>query len=679
MQYRRSIYLISFLILTFLTYLPSLNNQFTNWDDPIYVLNNPVIKDFSFENIKKIFSEYCAGNYHPLTMLSLSLDYSLGKLAPLAYHCTNLILHLANTLLVFILVRQLFQKIEIAGIVSALFGVHTIHVESVAWISERKDVLYTFFFLFSLILYLRYLKEDKAKFYWFSLILFLLSILSKGMAVSLTINLIAIDFFLGRKLTDKKVIFEKVPFLLLSLIFGVLAIIAQKLDSNAEGITHYNIFLRLIFACYGFVNYFIKLILPVDLSPFYPYPVQNDLPFVFWICPFIALGLTGLVLYSLKKRKDIFFGFAFFLINVLLVLQILPVGRAIMADRYAYIPSIGFFIMIAGAYQWLTEKISALKTILMVILSAYAILLTILTYQYSRVWKDSISLWEHALKNYPSDIAYYNMGEAFDKLGKYQKSIEYYNKTISLNPGYVTAYNNRGVAQIALKNYNASMLDFSKAISLNPTLAGAYYNRGNLWSNFNNQRNAIADYSKAISIDTAYEDAYIHRANSWINLNNPRKALADYDKAISLNPFRSEAFNERGLIKRILKDYQGAMRDFNKAISLNPINADNYYYRGNVWIDIKHPEKAIDDYTKALSLAPSDPKILNNLGLTKKILKDYAGAMEDFNKAIQIDPSYVRVYVNRAELKDQLKDFEGANQDKEKAKSLLLMLKNRNK
>jgi protein O-mannosyl-transferase len=668
----KSFYLIPFLILvlTFLAYMPSLKNEFTNWDDPFYVINNSIIKDFSSGNIKRIFSEFCMGNYHPLTMLSLSLDYSFGKLDPESYHRTNLILHLANTFLVFIFAYLLFEKMEVAAIVSALFGAHTIHVESVAWISERKDVLYTFFFLFSLILYLRYIKKDNAKYYWLSLVLFLLSILSKGMAVSFAISLFAIDFFLGRKLTDKKVILEKIPFLILSLVFGIVAIIAQKLDPNAEGISDYNFFLRLIFACYGFVNYFVKLILPIDLSAFYPYPDQYHLSFIFWLCPFIALGITGLIFYSFRKRKDIFFGFVFFIINIFLVLQLLPVGRAIMADRYAYISSIGFFIIIAGTYQWLIEKNPALRKILIGFLSAYTILLSVLTYQHSKIWKDSFSLWEHAIKNYPSDAAYYNLGEAYHNLEKYPEAIENYSRAIALNPVYVKAYNNRGVAQIPFKKYEASMLDFNKAISIDPACAGAYFNRGNVWSNINQPEKALAEFSKAILIDTNYADAYYHRANTWIDLSRPDKALADYDKAVSFGLPHLELLNKRGLAKKILKDYSGAMRDFSQVILLDPAYAEAYYNRGNIWIDLKDPGKALADFNKALSFVPFDAKTLNNRGLIKMMLKDYQGAMEDFNKSISIDPFYVRAYANRAQLKYNLKDFSGSDQDEEKVRSL---------
>jgi protein O-mannosyl-transferase len=672
----KEFYLIPFfiLVLTFLAYLPSLKNQFTNWDDPLYVLNNSMIRNFSIENIGRIFSEYCVGNYHPLTMLSLSFDYAIGNLGPESYHRTNLILHLANTFLVFIFIYLLFQKMGMATIVSVLFGVHTIHVESVAWVSERKDVLYTFFFLFSLILYLRYVKEDKAKFYWFSLILFFLSILSKGMAVSFTISLIAIDFFLGRRLIDKKVMLEKIPFLILSIIFGIVAIIAQNLDPKVEDVSHHNIIFRIIFACYGFVNYMIKLILPIDLSTFYPYPDQHDLPFVFWLCPFIALGITGLIVYSLKKRKDIFFGFTFFLINVFLVLQLLPVGRAIMADRYTYIPSIGFFIMVAGTYKLLIQKNTALKPILIGVLAAYTIFLSTLTYKHSKVWRDSLTLWTYTIKDHPSDIAYYNLGDAYDNLGKYQTAIENYNKAIALNPLYAMAYNNRGVAQIGFKKYDASMLDFSKAISIDPNCAGAYYNRGNLWSNFNKMEKAIADFTKALTIDTSYADAYVHRANTWNHLNKPEKAVADYDKALSLDPFHPEVLNNRGLSKRILRDDTGAMLDFNKAISIDPANADAYYNRGNVWIDLSDPEKALSDFNKVLSVVPSHSGAfagaLISRGLIKRRLKDYEGAMKDFDKAISIDSAYADAYYNRGNLWIDLNNLKKALADFDKVLSI---------
>jgi protein O-mannosyl-transferase len=661
----KRLYLIPLLILTlvFFAYMPSLKNQFTNWDDPEYVLSNPMINNLSSENIKRIFSEYWMGNYHPLTMLSLSLDYYFGNLEPANYHRTNLILHLANTLLVFIFVYLLFQKNEIATIVSVLFGVHTIHVESVAWVSERKDVLYTFFFLFSLILYLRYVKEDKTKFYWFSLVLFFLSILSKGMAVSFTISLITIDFFLGRNLKDKKVILEKIPFLILSVIFGIVAIIAQGLDPNAEGIAHYNIFLRLIFACYGFVNYFIKLILPFNLSPFYPYPDRNNLSLVFWLCPFIALGIAGLIIYSLRKRKDIFFGFSFFLINVFLVLQLLPVGRAIMADRYVYIPSVGFFIMIAAGYQWLVEKNPPLKAVLIGVLSAYAILLSILTYQHSKVWMDGISLWKDALKKNPSDVAYNKLGAAYVKPKEYQKAMEYFNKAIVLNPEYSQAYNNRAAANICLHRYEAAIPDFDKAIALNPEYSLAYVGRGVAKLTLKKYEASISDFNNAISLDPAQANFYYNRGSFWYDINKPDKALADYDKALSIDPFYTGALNDRGLIKRRLKDYEGAMKDFNKAISIDPLYVEAYANRALVKYDLADYKGAQIDNEKALSLNSDFTSAYLQSGNARFMNKDYKGALSDFSSFINRNSNSVEAYFKRAISKFLLGDNEGALED----------------
>jgi protein O-mannosyl-transferase len=256
-------------------YFISLFNGFTNWDDQGYVTGNELIKSLSFDNIKKIFVTPVMGNYHPLTMLSYAVEYSIAGLSPFIYHLTNLLLHVLNTWLVYRVTRGLSANIVISFVTAVLFGIHPMHVESVAWISERKDVLYACFFLSSLIFYIRYVKGGGRKMLFLSLFLFLLSLLSKGQAVSLTIVLFGVDFWLKRQ-WSLSLITEKIPFLLLSLAFGIAAIYVQHSFGYMQVIKLFSFTDRLFFACYALVLYLYKLILPVRLSCFYPFPAKMD-------------------------------------------------------------------------------------------------------------------------------------------------------------------------------------------------------------------------------------------------------------------------------------------------------------------------------------------------------------------------------------------------------------------
>jgi tetratricopeptide (TPR) repeat protein len=696
------IFILLIVFLTGFSYAPSLKNGFTNWDDPNYVYKNSTIQTLNNENTKVLLTKPHMGNYHPLTMLSLAMDYSLGKLQPKTYHTTNLVLHLANTVLVYIFIFLLLGKIELSLISAALFGVHTLHVESVAWISERKDVLFTFFFLASLILYIKYVKEGRSKFYLYSILLFILSCLSKGMAVSLSLSILAIDYLLGRNLLHKKVIIEKIPFFTLSIFFGIIAIKAQTLGPDTEGIPDYNIFNRLVFASYGTIQYLIKLVLPLRLSAFYPYPDKGSLPLVFWLAPVFVLGTGALVFYFLRKDKVIVFCLLFFLFNIIMVLQILPVGKAIMADRYAYIPSIGFFLLIGILYDRISEKQPSFKIIAISILVIYTGILAIFTHQRCKVWKDSFSLWTDVIEQFNTvGIAYNNRGVAYADLNQYKNSIADYDQAIKIDPKNSEAYNNKGVALAYLKEYNEAIDNYNKAIETRKNYAEAYYNRGNAFISLNDPDKAIQDYNKAVQFSPRHSGALNNRGLAKRMVKDLEGALEDFNTVIKFYPDNAQAYNNRSLARNDLKDFIGAESDsriaaeldpgltgaflqngdakalqgdfqaaiveFTYVVEHDPGNFEAIFKRGKARNIIKEFNGAIADFTGAIMLQPKNPEPYLQRGIAKSSKEDLKGAMEDYNKAIEMNSNYSDAYNNRAILKYNLKDLKGALSDYDKA------------
>ena len=340
-------------LISFIAYLPALKNGFV-WDDAGYIINNSLIHSI---NLKEIFSQYIVGNYHPITILTLAIEYHFFGLNETVYHAVNLVFHLLNVILVFYTVFLLSDKVEVALVASLLFGVHPMHVESVVWVSELKDLLYTFFFLTSYVFYMKYLKNLQRKYFITALLLFFVSLLSKAMAVSLPFVLILSDYYKGRKMNIKTIL-EKVPFFLLAIAIGVVSILAQKSTNAMQDISIFTFPQRLIFACYGFITYLIKLILPLHLSAFYAYPIKSgeDIPFLYYVYPILFISLIAFVFYSLRFSKKIFFGIGFFLITVFLVLQLLPVGGTIMSDRYSYISSLGIFYLQVREFTYYVIK-----------------------------------------------------------------------------------------------------------------------------------------------------------------------------------------------------------------------------------------------------------------------------------------------------------------------------------
>jgi tetratricopeptide (TPR) repeat protein len=517
-------YALSFIILiSILVYLPVFKNSLLNWDDAGYITYNALIQSF---NLKGIFSEYVMGNWHPITLLFLAVEYQFFGLNPSGYHAVNLLLHLLNVILVFHIVYHLSSKAGVGLVASLLFGIHPLHVESVAWAAELKDLLFTLFFLSSYLFYLKYIREGQKKNYWLSLLLFLFSLLSKAMAVSLPLVLILTDFFKNRRINLKSLI-EKVPFFVLALIAGIVAIRAQE-----SGMEHFFQLRNLVFASYGFISYLIKLVFPNHLSAFYSYPL-GDIPISFYLYILLLTGLALLVIYSFRYTKKIFFAIGFFTLTIFLVLQILPVGDAIMADRYSYIPSIALFYLAGEGFQMLWKQKQKLFSAVLILV--IVIFLSVKTYARCEVWKDDRSLWNDVLQqNHQVEIAYFLRGVTFADEGKNQEAIADFSQAIELKPDDAVAYYNRAAALIEERRYDAALQDFNKAIELKPDCFPAYVNRAIFFGMEKKYEQAIHDLDRAIELKPDYAIAFYNRGIFYYYSGKITNACVDLKQATSL-------------------------------------------------------------------------------------------------------------------------------------------------
>jgi Tfp pilus assembly protein PilF len=539
--------LLPLVVIVAIIYLNSINNQIINtWDDHGYISENKDMQSMHSESVgtilKKTFSTYVLGNYHPITMLTYSMEYSKFKSNPKPYHVTNLLLHIINTLLVFCFIWLLTQQQWVAFITALLFGIHPMHVESVAWISERKDVLYTLFSLGSMCAYLLYLKQDKRQrqFYVLAVFLFLLALLSKAMAASIAVAFFAIDYFLDRKFTVKTIV-EKIPFLVLALILGIVAIGAQKSASALDGIVNYTFWERISFGCYALMTYLWKLLIPMGMSCFYSYPekVNGSYPFVYSIAPFVVLIIAFLVFKSKNWGKDMVFGFIFFFITIALVLQFLPIGDAILADRYTYIPYIGLFFILArfinNVFENKYPKLQSLKIPLIISITAFSVICCYLTIQRCNVWHDSISLWGDAIEKCDrAPKSFNNRGLTYFETQQYEKALSDFDRTILLRDDYPDIHYNRGVVYYSLKRYDEAIQDYNIALKQNPKFSKAYNNRGNVYHLLGKYNEAIADYNSSIEYNPQFGKAYCDRAGTYFTIQKYKEALADASKALEL-------------------------------------------------------------------------------------------------------------------------------------------------
>ncbi|MBI3501935.1 MAG: tetratricopeptide repeat protein [Bacteroidetes bacterium] len=584
--------------ITFICFFPSLQDKFTNLDDTNYIIDNPVVKNINAENIKAIFSKQFVGNYQPLTMLSYMVDYKFFGLNPFGWHLINLIFYLLCVALVFLIAEKFSAHKPIAFITSLLFGIHTLHVESVTWISERKDVLYGFLFLWSLYLYILHAKQDKrfSKYFFFSLFLFVLSILSKAQAVVLPVLFFAVDFLMNRRF-DKKLFIEKIPFFALAFIFGFIAIKVQGKAGAMQTFQYFPFYERILFSCYALMTYLHKMILPVNLSCFYPYPETNDKINTVWVylSPVVLLAIAFLIWKFFRREKIVLFGFAFFLITIILVLQLLPIGDALYADRYTFIPSIGIFFI---ASNYLVPHLK--NRIVLTIASGYLLFFSYLTFRRTKIWHDSITLYADAINHgYKAAIIYNNRGAVLSDSSRNEEALKDFTSLVELKPRYPNGWRNKGLVEERLKNFDEAIKSYTEEIKYYPDDTKNYLSRGTIYVNRNDFENAIKDFSKMIGLNPNSGEGYYARSEALGKSGKLNEALADINKAIEFSPDNGQAYNNRGIIFSMSGRYQEAVNDFTKSLQLKPGNTGAYTNRALAYKGMKKYSEALQDMMTA--------------------------------------------------------------------------------
>jgi hypothetical protein len=499
--------LVVILVLTLIVFSNSVNNSILfGWDDGEYISN----KDIQEFRLNKFFSTYYLGMYQPLAVMSLSLNYHLSEINPAPYHATNLLLHLVNIVLVFLLFLKITKRFEVTFIVTILFAIHPMHVEAVSWIATRSNGLYSVFFLVSLIYYLRYL-DDKVKLNLiYSFIFFLLSCFSKSMAITLPAILFLLDYFKNRKYSQR-VILEKIPFIIMSVVFGLIAMDAASEYGHIRNLdVNYNFSDRLVLPVYSIIFYLVKALAPANLSAVYAYPAkENDwLPWEYYFSILVFVFLIINIIKSGKLKRDVIFGMLFFFLSISVVLPLVWSRMLMLADRYTYLPYLGIFYIVAQFYLKIadgkTKQLRNYKTVALSLFIGWIVFLSATSFHRNKVWKDAITLTTDVIEKDRSDldvsIGYFFRGNILDIGNDLQHALSDYNKAIQLNPAYTLAYNNRGIIKGSIRDYEGAIADFNKAVELEPGYADAIYNRGNVHYYLGNAEDACRDWYKAKSL-----------------------------------------------------------------------------------------------------------------------------------------------------------------------------------
>lgn len=504
--------------LTFLFYLGALDNGFVNWDDPTYVYKNTKLGSFDWALIKWAFTTVVSGNWHPLAMISHGLDVALFGLNAKGHHFTSIFIHSINTLLVFFITKKLlykkkaFQAGAAALITALLFGLHPTHVESVAWISERKDLLSALFFMISILFYLGQAEDRRRKlFYILSLFSFILALLSKPMAVTLPVVLLIIDIYRDGAFTRKTLV-GKIPFFAISLIYAPVIFLAQKSAGAMGSIDSYPVVTRIFTAAEGFFFYIYKTIIPVNLAPYYPHPGVIESVGLTHIGAIIALiAITALVILLFKKERAWFSAWAYYVVTLLPVIGLVQIGAQAAADRYTYLPMISLYMLVAVGLSGLCARAGGKGRAIGVIFIVFIISISLgwSTKRQVEIWRDSVTLWSYEISLFPDTLP--------------------------------IAYTNRGIAYGGLGRIDDAHKDFDRAIEILPTHVKGYYNRAKVWSIKVMEEEAIADLTIAIELKPNYAGAYFNRGNSYARLGRYKKAIADYETALAIRPGDSEA------------------------------------------------------------------------------------------------------------------------------------------
>jgi hypothetical protein len=559
---------------TVLVYLPTLNNGFV-WDDIQYVIENKRIRSLNVPALGVMFTTFHVGNWHPLTWISHAIDYKLWGLDPTGHHLTNIILHGFNALVAFLLILKVVmlaqasnagtplprpwwnakvQSLLTAGVAALLFSLHPLRVESVAWVSERKDLLCALFFLSSTAAYLNYVLSQTffKRSIWFvnCLVFFMLALMSKPMAVTFPLVVLLLDIYPLNRFrfslkNAKALLFEKIPFLVLSSAASITVILAQNYGRSVRTLEEMPIDIRLLNAMKTPIFYLKKTIIPHELVPFYPFPVHVmwwDLPYL--ISAILIVAITGLTIWMIRKGNYLFFtAWAYYLITLLPVLGLLQVGGQSAADRYTYLPSLSIFILVGAGISWsvnwciVAKKKVALGGVILGGVLCFVFLGRLTVNQIS-VWKDSERLWSCVANAFPypqSDpLVHFNLGNAFAGNDKLDKAIPEYKKTLLLSPGHIRAHNNLGRAYAVQGNYDEAIIEFKRALVINPRHVRARNNLGAAYLQKGEFDKAIMEIKRALEIRPNNVAAHNNIAFAYYSQGKYKLALAHFDRVISL-------------------------------------------------------------------------------------------------------------------------------------------------
>ena len=606
----KSRWLAAFLaIATFLLFSPAIRYDYVDYDDGIYVYaNKDVLNGFSETSVRYAFTSIAGGSWMPLTWFSHMFDAETFGPSPAGPHAMNILLHSLNAGLLLLALQRMTKRLWLSAFVAAVFAFHPLRCESVAWISERKDVLSTLLFMLGLLAYARHVESPSRKHFMTVVGCLLLGLMAKPMLVTFPFVLLLLDFWplnrLGHDWPSVRAqlwprVREKLPLFAIVLLFCVATYWAQA-HYGAVNQDHKPLSERVTEVAGNYAFYFKKVFLPVGLNAIHPQSITPASEAA--VIAIFFIGITTFAVWRLFKQPWFAIGWFWFLGTLVPVVGFVRIGHISVAERYSYVSSVGLTIIVA----WFVASIVRDKILLQragVFFAAFVVAAcATATHVDLPRWKDSLSLFSAAIKADPHPVSYNNIAVCHLDRHEYELAIEPLSRAIELDPRYVKAYINRITAYQKTGRFEEAKSDLTQMVKVEP-------------------RNA---------------EGFNSRADVLLDLQRYDEAISDFTSAIKLSPDAANSYNNRATARFMKGDYAAATEDCRKAIALNPNYANAYNNLGNILARTGDLPGALENYARAIALAPGDSLTYNNRAAIYYRLKEYERAMEDVDRCVQL-------------------------------------------
>ena len=660
---RRQIWIpVLLAVITVGLFWPVRHHAFVNFDDHEYLYDNLQVRDgLSLDGLAWALTTGHASNWHPLTWLSHMLDCQLFGLHPGAHHLVNVAFHALNTVLLFIWLRQMTGAVLRSALVAALFAWHPLHVESVAWASERKDVLCALFWFLAGMAYVKYVRDHRRAFRHLSLVLFGLGLMAKPMLVTFPFTLLLLDVWpLGRipggnagiseaaeggsgggnwRTAWTPLIAEKIPFFLLAFLSCAVTYLVQSRGGAVSSVQAISPTLRLENAALAYVRYLGKTIWPVDLAAIYPYP--RAWPMLWVLAALAVLGAISVFALTRARRQPfLLIGWCWFLGTLVPTIGLVQVGAQSMADRYMYLPAVGIFIALAwGASEFRLAGQRIGPAVLAGFGGAVLLACLLLTRRQLATWRDSETLFGHALQvTHDNYIALDGLGSVLDESGRFDEALRLFEASVRLEPRYPEAQYDLGTALLRRGELDAAAARFRKAIADSPKFANAYSNLGKTLMELGDLAAAEIQFTNVVRLQPWNAETHFNLATLHIAQGRLNEAVQNFSAALTLNPNYAKAHGNLGVTLMRLGQVEAGARHLAEVVKLEPENPEALFNLGLARMDLGFADEAQKLFGQALALKPGEAKYRWRLGTALARQRKYAEAAPQLRAALTVKP-----------------------------------------